>query len=260
MTRSIRRAAIAPALGALLFAAPPAHADPQNLNRDLPLSFEDATPIEQGKTDAQVSARWESAENGDDLLTIEPQVQFGVAKDMQLGVSVPLIAGEGDRSGSGDLETELIWNFMKGDESTPSLALLAGVILPTGHSNDGLDTRLGLLLSKGIKGGTSADNESGEHRVHLNVIWDHNSAERSDERRDRLSAAFGYSWHYDEDTALLADLVRTYERQEGQESTVLEFGVLRAINDKLDGAAGIGFGLGDESPDVQLTLGVQYSF
>ena len=66
MTRSIRRVVVASAIFAFLVVAVAlAQADPQNLNRDLPLMFEDTTPIERGKTDVQVSARFERTDDNE---------------------------------------------------------------------------------------------------------------------------------------------------------------------------------------------------
>ena len=39
-----------------------------------------------------------------------------------------------------------------------------------------------------------------------------------------------------------------------------EAGVLHQINDKLTVAGGVGFGIGEDSPDVRITVGFQYSF
>ena len=58
----------------------------------------------------------------------------------------------------------------------------------------------------------------------------------------------------------LADLVRQQERQEGEDSTILEAGLPRQVSEHVTLAGGLGFGLGEDSPPFRATVGVQYSF
>ena len=54
-------------------------------------------------------------------------------------------------------------------------------------------------------------------------------------------------------------LLREQERQEGQDSTILKAGVLHQLNDAMTLSAGVGAGLGDDSPDVRLMFGFRSS-
>ncbi len=237
-----------------LAALPAAGSAIHDLQRGLPLEVEDTTTADRGDVQLQLTARYEHTDEGDDRLTVEPQVQYGMLENLQVEVSYPVIAGDADRSGSGDFTAAGLYRFLDEDGWRPSIAVRAGVELPTGVGSDGIDTDLRLVLTKTITDAASQD------RLHLNVGWDHNAAADSDERRNRFIGVVGYSRKLSDETVFLADLVREQGEQDGRDSTLVEAGLLHQINEKLSIGAGIGFGLGDDSPDVRLTIGAQYQF
>jgi hypothetical protein len=235
--------------------APAARAsDVHDLQRGLPLEVEDTTTTEEGSFQVQASARYERTNEGEDQLTVEPQLQYGLLPNLHVELSYPIIAGDADRSGSGDVTAAVLYNFLQEENARPALAVKAQVELPTGVGSDGVDTDLRLLLTKTINEGESQD------RVHLNAGWMHNAAADSDERQNRFIGVIGYSRKLSDQTVFLADLVREQQEQEGLDSTILEAGVLHQLNEKTTLAAGIGAGLGEDSPDVRITVGLQYSF
>jgi hypothetical protein len=243
------------AVVAAMAVAPRASAsDVHDLQRNLPLEVEDTTPAEEGSLQFQTSARYEHTNDDQDRLTIEPQFQYGLLPHVHVELSYPVIAGDADRTGSGDVTAAVLYNFLQEENSRPAMAVKAQVELPTGVGSDGLDTDLRFLLTK-----TLNENES-QDRVHLNVGWIHNAAAASDERHNRFIGIVGYSRKLSDQTVFLADLVREQQEQEGLDSTILEAGFLHQLNDKVTLAAGIGAGLGEDSPDVRITIGVQYSF
>src|SRR4051812_42860358 len=157
-------------------AAPFARGDDLNdLTRDLPLRIQDARPTEKGQLQLQGTARWERTDTGEDRTTLQPQLQYGLIDDVQLQLQAPYYVGDADRGGSGDVQLGAQWRFLKDDGKRPSIALAGQLIFPTGVGSDGLDTELEFDLTKGIGGDDDA-----AHRVHLNLIWDHNSVASSD--------------------------------------------------------------------------------
>jgi len=257
----VERKSVAAAKGSLLCAAllasmaPAARAsDVHDLQRGLPLEVEDTTTTEEGSFQVQASARYERTNEGEDQLTVEPQLQYGLLPNLHVELSYPIIAGDADRSGSGDVTAAVLYNFLQEENARPALAVKAQVELPTGVGSDGVDTDLRFLLTK-----TLSENES-QDRVHLNVDWIHNAAADSDERHNRFIGVIGYSRKLSDQTVFLADLVREQQEQEGLDSTILEAGVLHQLNEKTTLAAGIGAGIGEDSPDVRITIGLQYSF
>jgi hypothetical protein len=239
----------------LAVAAPAASAsDVYDLQRNFPLGVEDTTTADQGSVQVQASARYERTSDGEDQLTLEPQLQYGVLPNLQLELSYPIIAGDADRTGSGDLTFAALYIFLQEENARPALAVRAQVELPTGVGSDGLDTDIRVILTKTINEGPSQD------RIHLNVDWLHNAAAAQDERSNAFVGVVGYSRKLSERTVFLADLVREEQEQEGLDSTILEGGVLHQLNDKITLAAGVGAGIGEDSPDFRITVGVQFSF
>jgi hypothetical protein len=228
--------------------------DVHDLQRNLPLEVEDTTTAEQGNLQVQASARYERTNDGEDQLTVEPQVQYGVLPNLHIELSYPVIAGDADRGGSGDVTAAAVYNFLREENARPALAVKAQAELPTGVGSDGVDTDLRLLLTKTIDDGESQD------RLHLNAGWIHNAAADSAERPNRFIGVVGYSRKLSDRTVFLADLVREQQEQEGLDSTILEAGLLHQLNENFTLAAGVGAGIGEDSPDVRVTIGVQYSF
>jgi len=247
--------------GAALFASSRVRGgDIHDLQRGLPLEVEDTTTTEKRQMQLQAAGRYQLEDNGDDLLFVEPQLQYGFADNFHAEVSYPIIAGSGDRTGAGDVIVGGLYRFLDekhagfGDDPWPSLAIRGQVELPTGVHSDGFDTFFRFVATKTITEASSQD------RLHLNVDWEHNAAAASFERENRFAIILGYSRKLDDKTVVLADIVREQERHEGEDSTILEAGVLRQITDKVTVSGGLGFGLGEDSPDFRATLGVQYSF
>ena len=248
-------ACVTAALLAALGRAPAAHAsDVHDLQRNLPLEVEDTTTTEEGSAQVQASARYERTSEGEDQLTVEPQLQYGLLPNLHVELSYPIIAGDADRSGSGDFTVAALYNFLQEENARPAMAVKAEVEFPTGVGSDGVDTDLRFLLTKTVNEGQSQD------RVHLNVGWAHNAAADGDERANRFIGVIGYSRKLSEQTVFLADLVREQQEQEGLDSSILEAGVLHQLNDKVTLAAGVGAGIGEDSPELRITIGVQYSF
>src|SRR4051794_31333329 len=101
--RRCRPAVGVPAFAALLAAlalAPAASAsDVHDLQRNLPLEVEDTITTDPGSLQVQASARYERTHEGEDQLTLEPQLQYGVLPNLHVELSYPVIAGDADRSG-----------------------------------------------------------------------------------------------------------------------------------------------------------------
>ena len=234
--------------------------DVHDLQRGLPLEIEDTQTSDHREMQFQTPARYELEDDGGDLLILEPQLQYGFADNFQVEVSYPIYAGSGDRTGSGDVVVAGLYRFLDekspgfGDDPWPSLAVKAEFELPTGIRSDGLDTTLRFIATKTITEDESQD------RLHFNLAWEHNMAASSGERANRFAVVFGYSRKLSDETVFLADILREQSLQEGAEATVIEGGVLHQLTEQLTVSGGLGFGLGEESPDLRATVGIQYTF
>ena len=222
-----------------------------NLERGLPLEIQDTAPTDTGKIQVQGSAMNEQSDAGD-RLTLEPNIQWGVAENMHLSVRSPYYLGEESlRTGSGDIYAGMLYSFLAEGQWMPGAAVLGELVAPTGEGSDGLDTTLTLILSKQIT------KESSEDRVHVNVQWYHNSIASPGEREDRLTYVIGYSRKLSDKAVLVLDFVRRDEVQEGQASNLMEIGFLYQLSSKVVLGAGLGTGIDEDSPDLRMGVSLQ---
>jgi hypothetical protein len=234
-------------------------ADIHDLQRRLPLEIEDTLTAQRREMRFQTPTRYER-DDGDDLLTIEPQLQYGFADNFQVEVTYPIKAGDGRRSGSGDVVVGGVYRFLDEEQPgftssfLPSMAVKGEFVLPTGVNSDGLDTALRFLATKTL---TEAESED---RVHVNLAWEHDMAAGSNARHHMITAVLGYSRKVREDTVVLADLVLGQDHQDNQSLAILEGGVLHQLSERLVLAGGLGFGLNDDSPEFRATVGFQFTF
>jgi hypothetical protein len=70
----------------------------------------------------------------------------------------------------------------------------------------------------------------------------------------------GYSRRVSPDVVFVADFVRARERDAGHDSNLFEAGVRVQLTPLFLVGAGLGAGVGEEAPDVRLTLSLQHSF
>jgi hypothetical protein len=236
-----------------------AHAQPQsNIERDLPLTFEDTVPQEYLGREFQLVSRYERTGDGEDRFVVEPRLELGVWHNTQLTVAAPFLfsnADEGD--GLGPFEVDVLYNINQETLDLPAFAAVAGAEF-TGAAaaggGDGIDPFFGLNVDYTL-GRTSLN-----HKLHLNLTYQFNGSRLDDERDGRYEAVLGYSYPLEASTLLVADVARWQEMGEDEEVNLFEFGIRKALTPQTVFSAGVGFGVGDESPDARFTLGLQYEF
>jgi len=230
-----------------------AAADHSNLEEGLPTQVEDAYPIALGGREIQALFRFDKTKKGENLFHIVPRLEYGFAANWQGKLEVPILAGNADRRGSGDIRLELLYNFNTEGLIVPAFALTGGLDFPSGIKSRGVDPRLKFIVTKSIT-------QTGLDRLHFNFAWRHNFRNRGDERQNLFTTILGYSRRLDADTTFVADFVRELEIEKKQESNVFEFGVRRQLDPLTTVSAAAGPGVGDESPKYRIVLGVQRSF
>lgn len=229
-----------------------AQSDHYNLEHGLPTRLEDAYPIGYRGREAQLVTRYARTDESEDQVLLEPAFELGFARNWQGRVSVPFLAGDADRRGSGDVRLEALYNVNQESDRLPALALAGGIDLPTGRRSEGLDTRLKVLLTRSVD-----DQRLG--RAHLNLEWAHNAEAHRNERDDAFTAVLGYSFLVTPDLLAVADVYREWELVEDVESNVVEGGLRYQLHPRTVLSVGAGIGLGDESPDALMTLSLQVS-
>jgi hypothetical protein len=241
-------AVMAAALWPAIAAAQAVH----NLERNLPLEVMDTSATDTGKVQLQGSAVNELSDTSDKF-TLQPSVQWGAAENMHLLAYSQFFTADDDamETGSGDTFFGFFYNFLGEGRFLPGMAAQAEMVAPTGEDSEGLDTAFTFVASKQVT------RQPTEDRFHFNLRWDHNSESSPGEREDRFTYVAGYSRKVTDKAVLVLDFFRREELQAGQESNVLEIGMLYQLSQRTVIGAGLGTGIGDDSPDTRFSISLQ---
>jgi hypothetical protein len=228
-------------------------ADHTNLEEGLPVRVEDAYPIGYLGRELQLLTRYERDHEGNHSIRIEPRLELGFPRNAQIALKAPFLFGEDQPDGIGDTEAEILYNFNQETLDLPALSLAAGATLPTGDGR-GIDPMIKLLATRTLGESTMF------HQLHLNVRYQYNARQRDEERRDLWFYGIGYSARVTTDMMFVASIFREHHAERHVEINVVEAGIRYQLTPLWVLTGGLGFGLGDESPDVQVTFGFQYAF
>ena len=160
---SLRTAAAAAGLCTSFLGTASAQTDYRNLDDDRPVVTEDAYPVERYAFELLASYRYEAEADGARLHTAVPEAAYGVARNAQIGVKLPLAAVDestGIDWGLAGLRAFGLYNFNTETSSLPALSLRADASFPVG-SLAGEGSRLAI---KAI-----ATRSWGRMRAHLNL-------------------------------------------------------------------------------------------
>jgi hypothetical protein len=211
-------------------------ADHYNLEEGLPVQVEDALPTAYRNREVQGLIRWDHTKEGEERLRLEPRFEIGLWRNLEAEVAVPFNYGSAvDDKGIGDVEVSALYNFNQETLLYPALAISGAAIFPTSDEGEGVDTRAKFIATKSICRSALF------HRLHLNVVWNHNTDALPDERDDYYSAIIGYDRAITADAFLILDLVREQQKEKDQTYNLLEAGI------------------GDDSPDFRVVVGFQRS-
>jgi len=228
--------------------------DHWNLEEGLPTEVEDAYASDYLKPELQSLFRYERLNAHQERFVLNPRFLYGFARDWQAKVTTPFLLGSADKTGSGNLGFEVLNNFKHESQYSPALALAIGADLPTGRQNNGIDTNVKFIGTKAL-GKTFLD-----HRLHLNLIWDHNAGPMPAQRSDRYAVIVGYSHSIPADLVLVMDFAREQELEKGKTDNLIEAGLRHMVTAHSVVSLGVGFGVGEDSPDFRITIGFQYEF
>ena len=226
--------------------------DHLNLEEGIPTEVEDAYPIPFKGREIQTILQYERDGDADRIL-LEPRIEYGVAPNTQVQLSVPFSFGDGGVNNIEDIGVEVLYNFNTESINVPAFAIAVGADFPSGPDSSGVDPSVGLVVTKTI-GNANLD------RLHLNLGYTRNFDAAVDERSDLFAAILGYSRRLNSDTMLVSDFVFEQEEEDGEDAYLLELGIRHQIDPQTVFAVGAGAGLTGNSSDVRVTLGVQRSF
>lgn len=230
--------------------------DHMNLEENLPTELEDAYPIKFRSREIQGAIRYTEEGTGASRWLYQPVLEVGILPNTQLNISGTLYSGNADRTGSGDVSSEILYNFNTESVWIPATAIAVKGIFPTGEHSRGVDVTTKIILSKMPFVRTTL-----LHQVHVNLLWTHNSArDREKERSDLFKGIIGFSVRAGKDTSFIFDYVREQMREKDRDANILEAGFRRQITPFTLVTLGAGAGIGEDSEKYRVTVGVQHSF
>jgi hypothetical protein len=229
-------------------------ADHTNLEEGIPVQVVDAYATPYLNREIQANWRYERTRESEERFVFEPRLEYGFARNWQGSVSVPVMAGNADQTGSGNIALEALYNFNSESLFLPALALSGRADLPTGRESAGIDTTFTFIATKMLIPGSRFN------RTHVNLSWMHNRGAAEDERVDRYRAVLGFDIRVGTDTVLVTDLYRELLMKKGERSTMFELGFRRQLTPFTLMGIGAGAGIGDQSARFRITIGFQHSF
>ena len=241
-----------------LIVTPAFATDHFNLESGIPTTIEDIEPIERGGVELQAFGRYLRLIGGKNVGEAEPRLAWGIFDKTQLEIATPLLFGEDEGNGNGDVQISILRKLWDGsrEEWWPGFAIEADVRLPTGIERHGFKNRFDAGVTALMK------KDVGNHSFHFNAGFDWSDDESEEEtlRRVIWSGAVGHHTALTQWLVLVSDVVWRQADDKGTKDIwLLESGVRAQLAREFIGAIGIGAGLnrGPETPAFSLTLGFQ---
>jgi hypothetical protein len=235
-----------------------AQIDYRNLDDDRPVVTEDAYPVERYAFELLAPYRCEAEPDGAELHTTVPEAAYGLARNAQVGLKLPLAAVNeeaGTTLGLAGLRLFGLYNFNTESRWLPALSLRADASFPVG-SLGGDGSRFAL---KAI-----ATRSWGRMRAHLNVSRGFGSEDGLSvaEPLSRWNASLAVDRTFFRSSLLLIGEVATSQAVEGAPAGVnASLGGRWQWTPTLVLDAGISRRLrSDFGPDIALTLGLSHAF
>lgn len=234
-------------------------ADHTNVQENLPLQLDDATPIDTGTRQFQTALRYERTSDKKDRLFVEPRFDWGFASGWEARISTQILAGSAENTNSGDVQVEFHRAFTQNTARLPALGVSVRAELPSGKESHGLDTLIEGHVSRILK-----QNDPAQPALHLNVGWWHNAEPIDEEVAEGWRMVVGYSRSLatgkNTGTTLVIDYAGEEDPRQHETHHLAEVGVRRQISERFVWSLGVSKGLTKESPPVHANLGTQWAF
>ncbi len=234
-----------------------AQTDYRNLDGERPTFIADAYPIERWAFELAIPWRFERGSGGSNAHVLSPELSYGVFRNTQVGIEVPLAAidtGSGTAWGLAGLHAFGHYNINTEGIGWPAVSVRLDLAVPVG-SNGGDASRAGAMLL--------ATRSFGAQRVHLNV----SAAAGSDdtggavETLPRWSAGAAVDRTFIRESLLLIGEVYTVRHSSAEPTeAIASLGARWQLSPTLVVDGGIGRRLSAAGPDVTITFGVSHGF
>ena len=244
-------------------------ADHWNLEEGLPVTIEDAFPIQQNGIEFQFFSQYDRTHrdpDGKNRATLTPRLEWGAAPNLQLSLGTPYRLGDASETRQGDVDIQGLYNFNTEGPVIPAMSLQAGVFQPFGRLAGGTETEIEFLATKSLGSwdimGTSPFSYA-PRQLHFNAAWFHNYDPRTGleaERENRYRVGLGYSQPVSNELVLVADVFRETNRDRTRADNLAELGVRYMLTPQtvVSGSLGAGFG-DDRESEFRAVLGFQHT-
>jgi hypothetical protein len=255
---SLRTAALAAGLCTSFLAPARAQIDYRNLDDDRPVVTEDAYPVERYAFELLVPYRYEAEADGARLHTTVPEAAYGLARNAQVGVKLPLAAVDestGTDWGLAGVRVFGLYNFNTETRRLPALSLRADASFPVGSlAGDGRRFAIKAIATRSW----------GRMRAHLNVSRGFGSEDALAvaEPLNRWNASLAVDRTFFRSSLLLIGEVAVSQAIQDAPTTVnASFGGRWQWTPTLVLDAGVTRRLrSDTGPDIALTIGLSHAF
>lgn len=238
-----------------------AQSDFMNLENNFGVRLEDAYATAYRNREAQTYVRYERDAKGRNTTLLVPALEIGPFRNTQFSVAVPVRVGNGDRTGTGNIEVSGLYNFNTEGLYLPAIALAAQADIPTGLESSGLDYTLRFAATKTIT-------RMRPTRIHANVRYTRNAqpstqlegSELMTERAERWVGIVGISTRLTPQTLIVVDFIREQFRLVGEMGNSVELGFRRQMTPRLVMSLGGTAGLGEQAPPFRANIAIQQAF
>jgi hypothetical protein len=236
--------------------------DYRNLEDDRPTLIEDAYPIESRAFEFLLPARYSRDRNGGSVLSFTPEIEYGLLRNLQVGLKVPMAGVASDAPpdagrdwGLSGLRLFTLYNFNTASRTLPALAVRIDATFPVG-SLAGEGTR---LTAKAL-----ATRTWGRSRLHLNGAYTFG------EDQCLAAAEAAHKWWYGvaadrtlwrQSTLLVAELYALRSILSEPVQVNASIGIRRQLTPYTVVDLGVTRGLREGTgPDYEFTIGISRAF
>lgn len=236
-----------------------AQTDYRNLDDGRPVRTEDAFVVDFRGFEALAPATFDADVAGASRYTVQPELEYGLWQNTQLGVKLPV--GVVDSAGSstfglGGLQFSEVYNFNSEGPALPAISARFDLLLPLGDQagNRTLGT-LKLIATRTL----------GLTRLHLNGAWTFGTSAAEGPRLEPpprwfVGAAVDYTF-FRSSVLLVGELTASQENEDAPTALIAAAGARWQWTPTLVLDAGIGRRLtGNAGPDIELTAGISHAF
>jgi hypothetical protein len=246
----------------LLLASAPApvlaQVEYRNLDEGRPVVTEDAYPIERFALELVLPYSFEAEASGAELHLLVPELAYGVARNTQVGVKLPLAARvetTGTESGLAGAHVFALHNFNTESPKLPAVSLRGDLSVPVGGMA-GEDVRVGLEAI--------ATRSWGRTRAHVNAAAGFGSEDAlsNAEPIPRWGASLAVDRTFFRSSLLLVGELATAQQVDGAQTSVnAAIGIRWQWTPTLVLDAGVARRLrSDIGPNIGLTVGISHGF